>query len=290
VRFGLTVLAPVLAFAARTAFAAPEIEAQAHFGVATVPFDVTTLAEAKGQAFVLLAGAGHALTEPLSLELRVPLVFASVAQPAGSYVDAAALGNVQLGARYRLLERRSGDAALTLSARLEAGAPTASHGEDLMANRALAIADGIEGRGYPEWFTPGVLPITASTAVRRASPRVSLEAALRLPVLVRISEAHLPSATTNTRSVGFAAVVAVELKVRLSQRLALAPAGQLFVDILPAAQRGPADSRLQDLERLSLHVHLGSSAALIVDLQTAIGGELSGAIVAGGVRVTANLR
>jgi hypothetical protein len=291
----------VLVCAARTAFAVPaidsdlaprggELQAQAHFGVATTPFDVTTLGEAKGHAFVLLAGARQALSGPLSLELRTPLVLGSVAQPAGSYVDAAAVGNPQLGARYRFVERRAGDSALALSAALEVGAPVASHGEDLMANRVLAIADGIEGRGHPEWFTPGVLPITASAALRWASPRWSLAAELRLPLLVRVSEAQLPGAASNTRSIGFAAVAAVEARYRLSQRLSLAPAAHLFVDISPAVQHAPGISRLQDFERLSLHIHFGSSATLIVDLQTAIGGELAGAAVAGGLRLVTILR
>ena len=83
---------------------AGQLELGAHFGVATVPFDVTTLRQAKGQAFVLLAGARYALTDPLSLELRAPLVLGSVAQPAGSYVDAAAWGNPELGIRQQLLE------------------------------------------------------------------------------------------------------------------------------------------------------------------------------------------
>jgi len=300
-RSGVAAFAPVLIVAARTAFAMPaidsglapgggELQAQAHFGVATTPFDVTTLGEAKGQAFVLLAGARQALPGRLSLELRAPLVLGSVAQPAGSYVDAAALGNPQLGARYRFFERRSDASALALAAALEVGAPVASHGEDLMANRVLAIADGIEGRGHPEWFTPGVLPITASTALRWSSPRWSLAAELRVPLLVRVSEAQLPSAASNTRGLGLASIAAVEAGYRLSQRLSLAPAAHLFFDIVPAVEHAPGVSRLQDFERLSLHIHFGSSAALVIDLQTAIGGELAGSTVAGGLRLVANVR
>jgi len=299
---GVAAFAPVvLVFATGTALAAPavdcglaprngELAVQAHFGVATAPFDVTTLGEAKGQAFVFMAGARQALSEPLSLEVSAPMVLGSVAQPAGSYVDAAALGNPQLGARYQFFERRPGDSALALSAALEVGAPLASHGEDLMANRVLAIADGIEGRGHPEWFTPGVLPITASAALRRTSPRWSLAAELRVPLLVRVSEAHLPGATTNTRSLGVASVVVVEARFRLSERLSLAPAAHIFFDLAPAAQHAPGVSRLQDFERLSLHIHFGLNAALVVDLQTAIGGELSGSTVAAGARVVANFR
>ena len=290
----------VLIFAARTAFAEPaidpglapggaQIEAQAHFGVATTPFDVTTLPEAKGQAFALLAGGRYALSLPLSFELRIPLVLGSVAQPAGSYVDAAALGNPQMGVRYRFIDRRSGEAALGLAGAVEVGVPLASHAEDLMPNRVLAIADGVEGRAHPEWFTPGVAPITASSALRWSSAPWSLETELRLPLLVRVSEASLPRMTTNTKTLGLAAVASGEARYRLSQRLSLAAGAHLFFDIAPSVTHVRDVSRVQDFERLSLHIHFGSRAALVIDLQAAIAGELGGSTVAGGLRGVVNL-
>lgn len=296
----IALLAPLLLLA-RTAFAEPatdegrapggvQVEARAHFGVATAPFDVTTLPAAKGQAFVLLAAGGYALSEPLSFALRVPLVLGSVAQPAGSYVDAAALGNPQLGVRYRFMQRRSGEAALTLAGAVEVGAPLASHAENLMPNRVLAIADGVEGRGHPEWFMPGVIPITASSALRWASAPWSFETELRLPLFVRVSEADLPNATTNTKALGLAVVASGEARYRLSQRLSLATAAHLFFDIAPSVAHVRGVSRLQDFERLSLHVHVGSRAALVVDLQTAIAGELGGSMVAGGLRGVVNFQ
>ena len=292
--------AAVLSWAARTAFAEPaidpalppggaQIEAQAHFGVATTPFDVTALPEAKGQAFALLASGRYALSVPLSFELRAPLVLGSVAQPAGSYVDAAALGNPQMGVRYRFIQRRSGEATLGLAGAFEIGIPLASHAEDLMPNRVLAIADGIEGRAHPEWFTPGVLPLTPSGALRWASAPWSVETELRLPLLVRISEANLPSTSTDTNVLGFAAVAGAEARYRLSRRLSLAAGAHLFFDIAPSVAHVRDVSRVQDFERLGLHIHFGSRAALVVDLQTAIAGELGGSTVAGGLRAVVNL-
>jgi hypothetical protein len=296
----ITLSAALLNFMARTAFAEPaidpqltaggaQIEAQAHFGVATAPFDVSTLPEAKGQAFVFLAGGGYALSTPLSLELRVPWVLGSVAQPAGSYVDAAALGNPQVGVRYWALQRSTGDSTLGLAGAIELGIPLASHAEDLMANRALAIADGIEGRAHPEWFTPGVMPLTPSGALRWVSGPWSLETQLRLPLLVRISEANLPSTTTNTQALGFAAISSGEARYRLSQRLSVAAAAHLFFDIAPSVAHVRDVSRVQDFERLSLLIHFGSRAGLVIDLQTAIAGELGGSMVAGGLRSFVNL-
>jgi hypothetical protein len=263
---------------------------QAHFGVSTAPFDVTSLPEAKGQAFVFLAGGRYALSQPLSLELHVPFVLGSVAQPAGSYVDAAALGNPELGARYRFVDRSAGVSTLALSGAFAVGAPLASHGQNLMPNRVLAIADGIEGRGHPEWFTPGVVPLTPATALHWASGAWSLETELRLPLLVRVSDADLPSSSTNTRSFGLATVLGLEARYRLSQRLSLASAAQLFFDLIPAVEHVRDVSRVQDFERLSLYIHFGSLASLVVDLQTAIGGELGGSTVGGGLRAGLNLR
>jgi len=47
---------------------------------------------------------------------------------------------------------------------------------------------------------------------------------------------------------------------------------------------------VQDFERLSLHIRFGSMVTLVVDLQTAIGRELGGSMVAGGFRAVVNLR
>jgi hypothetical protein len=300
-KLGTARSAAILVFAGRTAFAQPaidpnlplrggQLELQALFGVSTTPFDVTSLPEAKGQAFVFLTGGRYSLSEALSLELRVPLVLGSVAQPAGSYVDTAALGNPGLGARYRFVDWRAGASTLALSGAVEVGAPLASHGENLMPNRVLAIADGIEGRGHPEWFTPGVVPITPSTTLRWAAAPWSLETELRLPLLARVSEASLPSSGSNTQSFGVATVVGLEARYRLSQRLSVASAAQLFFDLVPVVEHVRDLSRVQDFERLSLHIHFGSLAALAVDLQTAIAGELGGSTVAFGLRAGLNLR
>jgi hypothetical protein len=284
-----------LASLAPSAFAEPGIDSgqprrrvqiagQAHFGVATTPFPVSTLRRAKGQAFVFAAAAGYDVSSRVALELGVPWVLGSVARPAGSYVDTAALGAPQLGARYELVRRRSRTSALDVDAGLSVGLPFASHADDLMPNRVLAIADGIEGRGQPEWFTPGALPITARATVRWTARGWSVDGTLKLPLLVRVSEADLPSATTSTHRVGLAMVASTEVRYGLSRRYSLALAEQLFFDVAPLASHVGDVSPVQDVERLSLQVRLGSTGSLIVDLQTAIGGDLSGSMLGGGLR------
>ena len=114
----VALFAQLLFCASRTALAEPalppsrssigsQIEALAHVGVATSPFDVRALPEAKGQALWFLASGRYALSDPLAFELHVPFALGSVAQPAGSYIDTAALGNPELAVRYRLWETQA---------------------------------------------------------------------------------------------------------------------------------------------------------------------------------------
>jgi hypothetical protein len=255
------------------------VEGEALIGQASTPFDVMTLHEAKGQGLVLAAGERHAVSPVLVLDLRVPIVLASVAQPASSYVDEATPGNPQLGARYRLL-----DSTVALTAGLDVGAPIAGHDRTLIANRALAIANGIEGLAHPELFTPGVLPVTPHAELSWARSPWTMSAELRIPVLVRVSDADMPAAMARTNAIGLTTTVAGEARRQLSPRLALAAAAQLFADFAPSVEHVRAVSRLQDLERLTLDIRLGSHALLALDLQTAIGGELGGSMFAGGLR------
>ena len=263
-----------------------QLSAQALFGVATAPFEVSSLRQAKGQAFVFDAAARYAVTDPLSVELRVPWILGSVAQPAGSYVDAAALGNPQLGARYRIASSSTGAARFSVDALLNLGLPVASHAADLMPNRLLAIANGVEGRGRPDWFSPGALPITAGVRARWAWPAWSVAGALELPLLIRTSQADLPAETTHTKALGFAIIAFAELRYRLTRRWTLALAEQVFFDVSPLASYAAEVSPIQDFERLGVHIQLGSSTTLSIDLQTAIAGELGGSMLAGGLRTT----
>src|SRR5262245_33672290 len=61
-------------------------------GVATAPLASTSLGEAKGQAIVGVLSAFTAIAHPLWIGVQLPLVGASVAQPANSYLDDAAWG------------------------------------------------------------------------------------------------------------------------------------------------------------------------------------------------------
>jgi hypothetical protein len=265
------------------------IQANVHFGLATAPFDVMPLPEAKGQAVTFLASGRYLLRPEVAIEIRVPIVLASLAQPAGSYVDRAAIGNPQLGASYRWRLRRLADEELAASAGVDLGVPIATHDGALLSNRALAIANGVDGLARPELYTPGTLPITCFAEVRWVWRPWQLGVAARVPLLVRTSDADLPSSMARTRAVGVGGVLAVEGWRRMSRRLALASTAQLFVDGVPSAEHVRAVSRVQDLERVSLHIAIGARATLVVDVQTAFGGALGGSMLGVGLRSVVEL-
>lgn len=260
------------------------IGVEAHLGLATAPFDVMTLPEAKGQAFVITLDGSHPLGSNASIGIRAPFVIASVEQPAGSYVDDATVGNPQLRGAYRLLAHRTGTSVITLVGGLDIGAPLAGHSTTLMPNRALAIANAAEGMGSPDLFTPGVVPLTPSGSLQWISMPWRVDGTVRLPLLIRVSEADMPNAGTTTNAIGFASVLGIEGTRQLTRRLALAAATRLTVELLPVADHVRSISRLQDLERLSLAIRVGGRAALIVDLQAALGGELGRSMFGFGVR------
>jgi hypothetical protein len=258
-----------------------EVRAQAHLGVATSPFYVPAFPHARGQAWVMQVGAGVALSQQLHLDLRAALVLGSVAQPAGSYLDTRAFGNPELVGSYTWSMGHLFEAPLTLSAGLGVAAPLASHRNDYMPDRMLAVADGLFGRGRAEWFTPGVLPVTPQVRLVAAWPVWRARAELRLPLLVRTSDVGLERSAT--RALGLAGVLEGQVSARLSEVLSLSATVHLFFDAVPPVRPIREASRLQDFERLSLTVHLSPSAELLVDVQTAIGGALGGSMVGGGL-------
>jgi hypothetical protein len=263
---------------AANAFAEPQVtvEADAHFGLAQAPFDAPGLPDAKGQALSFAAGGAWDITPALALDLRVPFVIASVAQPAGSYVDTAALGNPQLGVTARL--------SPNLAVGIRAGIPLASHDAQLLANRGLAIANGLDGLAHPEMFTPGVAALTPFATARGSSGPWSAAIEARFPILLRVQDADME--TAQPRSIGLAAVLAAELRRQLSHRLALAFAPALAIDVRPVTAHVRDGSRFQDLERASLDIAVGARSQISVDVQAALFGDEALATIAIGARYT----
>jgi hypothetical protein len=256
------------------------VDATVHFGVTEAPFEAPGLPEAKGHGLVLLVEGSYAVAPRYVVGLRLAAVLVSVAQPAGSYVDRAALGNPQL----RIARQAFARGSISVVAGLDLGAPLAGHDDDLMPNRALSIADAIEGRGAPELFVPGVLPIAMFGELAFASAGWAVDGSLRLPLLVRVSDANMPGASTN--AVGSAAVLSARAQRRLTGRLAAGISTQVVADIAPVYEPTRDRGRAQDLERLGLAIRLGGRTELTLEFQAAFAGDLGGSTFGGGGRVS----
>lgn len=254
-------------------------------GVSTSPFFVPSLPTAKGHAIALLANGRVRLDQGLALAAHVPVVLGSVAQPAGALVDASAVGNPVLELLWESSVARVLDTTPTLSLGFGVGAPLASHDDGLLSNRVLAIADGLEGHGHSEWFTPGVLPLMPSVRLSALWTGWHVAAGLRLPTLLRVSDASMGDA--DARGLALAAVVDVNASTRLSESLSVEAAIQMVIDVVAPVSHVRPVSPLQDLERLSLYAKLSSSMKVGFELQTATSGAIGGSMVAAGVALAA---
>lgn len=265
------------------------LQEQAHFGVATAPFEVRPLAQAKGQAFSFVTGGWLRIDDVGWVGLRLPVVAGSVAQPAGSYVDEAAWGNPELRAATRLALVDRDGLRLRLAAGAGVGVPLAEHATSLLPNRVLAVANGIEGLAEPELFRPGRLPVTAFGQVDAVSGRWRILGMLKVPVLVRVSGADLPSGESESRAAGVAAVARVEGRVSITRAFGLALSPQVFVDVLPAAVHVRETAPVQLLLRGGPFFQVSSWGSIAIDVQAPLGGPLGGSTIGGGCRLGVSL-
>ncbi|HEX2672483.1 MAG TPA: hypothetical protein VHM25_16490 [Polyangiaceae bacterium] len=257
---------------------------RAHLAVASTPFDVQALPEANGQVLSFVTDAWYELRDETWLGLRLPLVAASVRQPAGSYLDEAAWGNpeLRLARRFTLILRTGVRLQLTLGGGV--GIPLAEHDRSLMPNRALAIANAGEGLAEPELFTPGELPLTPFARLDYTSRGFRALALLKVPLLLRVSDADLPSTQSQPRAFGLSSLLALEGSYDFTRHLGMALASQWVVEVLPASEHVRSVPALQWLVRASPYYAMGERGSVLVDVQAPIGGALGGTTFALGVR------
>jgi hypothetical protein len=265
------------------------VSEEAHFGVATAPFEARSLPEAKGQALAFVT-EGWLRVDGLGwVGLRVPAVAGSMAQPAGSYIDEAAWGNpeVRAAARAVLVDRERLSLRLTVGGGV--GVPVAEHAASLLPNRVLAIANGARGFADPELFRPGRLPLTPFAQLDATTGRWRVIGLLKVPLLLRLTDADLPSGESRSRAVGLAAVARVEGRVAITRAFGLSLSTQLFVDALPAVAHVRETSPLQLLLRGGPFFAIADRVSIAVDVQAPVGGALGGSTVAAGIRLGAAL-
>ncbi len=251
------------------------------------PYVTTAFPEVSGYGVRLRLDAELALGPVLKLGLRVPLVLARIEQPAGGLFGEAAWANPELSAGVAQPWLARDGWQLLGATRLAIGLPLAEYdasGSEL-SGRALALADAGEGFAESELYTPGVLPIVLSERVMLKSSRFRFGAALKLPLLVRISEAGLPR-QTETHALGLEPVAELSARVELLRWFALESAPRLTWRLLLPV--GSTTSKLQLLLPVALHFRLAQPLELDAVVQAPVAGALGGTTFAGGLRVTAS--
>ncbi len=258
------------------------VELESRFGTGTAPYPTTAFPEVSGYALLLDLNAQVALTAQLELGARLPLVLARIEQPAGALYAEAAWGNPELNATFQRALLARGELRLRGATRLAVGAPLASDDSraSQLEGRALVLANAFEGFGEPELYTPGVLPVTPAGLLQLDYRRWQLTASLKLPFLLRVSDANLP-ADSRTQRLGFEPVMELGGSVRLLRWLALGAAPRMSVRAVSVVEDGAPPLQLLAIGRLEFR--LGEALRLTALFQAPVGGALGGSTFAGGL-------
>jgi hypothetical protein len=256
-------------------------------GVATTPLASNSFAEAKGHAVVTVLSAYAAVTPPVWIGLQVPLVAASVAQPAGSYLDEAAWGAPRIFAAIQWDRPLRETMSLRTTMRFSAGAPFAEHGPAgwLLENRALSIANAVEGWLGPELYTPGAVPLEATLRLDLATMPWIVSGGVKLPLTLRVSDADL--SPERTRKVGFSPTIEA-IVAHWRKRFGLSLGTYLVTQVLRIDDAPRPGSRLQLVVRPEVAWRLGENMLLAADVIVPLGGALGGATFGLGVHVAAS--
>jgi hypothetical protein len=171
------------------------LDLQLRGGGATTPFFTTAFPSARGHGLVLQLGGAYRLRRDWLLDVQMPLVILSLAQPAGSYVDVFSWGNPNISARWRRALWQGARFALHGVAGASLALPIAQQGpsESLFGLRALQVASAMDGLRSQELYTSGVIPIAGSAALLLERIDWGFEGSLRVPVFARFSRAGLGS-------------------------------------------------------------------------------------------------
>ena len=167
---------------------------------------------------------------------------------------------------------------------LAMGAPLAEHDVAHLAGRALRLADALEGFSEPGLYTPGVVSISPTATFSAEKSGWKLSAAVRVPLLFRVSDADL-SSDAPARRFGVVPIASLELQRRLLRWLSLAAAPRLTaLTFAPVDERGAA---VQVLAAGRADARLGEHLTVSALLQAPLGRPLGGSTVAGGLRLAA---
>jgi hypothetical protein len=246
-------------------------ELRARIGSVEAPFYTTAqpMVTSESQAYALVLSAWYDLAPSWRGGVRLAAATSSIEEPGGSYTAAYTIGNPILYA-----EHGRSVAGFRIGARASLGLPLAGHGPEasLVRNRVLAASDALEGWRDPELYRPGVLPLALEAEAARIRSHWRARVALKLPVLVRVSDAGLP-AEARVRALGLQPILTVDAAWRprtwLSVGLAVHAVALARAQIDPvrdvgrsgALHVGVAPHVALELRRLTLGLELLAAAA-----------------------------
>lgn len=250
-------------------------------GQSTAPYFTAVFPRASGYGASIVVGGSVPLTSRFYVGARIPLVLMRVQQPAGALYAEAAWANPELSAALQQpwFDYRSWRSHIVASFAL--GAPLAEHDAAQLAGRALRLANALEGFSEPALYTPGVIPFTPSGTFTLQNPRWKLSAALGVPLLVRVSDADLPSGA-HPRQFGVIPVASVEVQCRVLRWLSLAVSPRLSAAaIAPVEDHAPP---VQVLAAAHADFRFAESLSVSALFQVPVGPPLGGSTAAGGLR------
>lgn len=247
-------------------------------GVVDAPFVTTAFPEVSGFADVLTGTAGVHFRALGWLRLRVPITVVRLDFPAAAQVTETAFGNVELELEREYRFPRFPSTRVTLLGAIVA--PSAQHGSSaaLLANRALALGSALNGGKHSARLTPGVTGVRLGATLEHSQPPFAFSASLDVPLLVRISDASLPS-ETETRPLGVLPALDLRATLWITWGFGASLSAGLITEPLrvqePALERD-RDQRVQAVTEPALHLRLGDSLALGLDGSIPVAGRLGG--------------
>ncbi len=261
---------------------AAEISLAVLGGAATAPFVTMDFPLVDGGGAAVLVATRVRVRPRLAVGARVPLALVNVGQPAGSYVAEAAWGNPELFVERAYLPDVS--RPLFVRARLAVGAPLAEYGSNgLMENRALAITDAVLAWRERELFIPGVVPITPAGEVTLPFRRWSAHAIVKMPVLVRVSDA---SGEGTTNAVGLTPVLGLEARAEITSRAHVTGGVHGAFELVRPLVWMDERSRVQTILHADFAWRITAGFGLGVSVLVPVGGPLGGETFAAGISLT----
>ena len=259
-----------------------EVDVEALAGAATAPFVTPELPDAKGRGMVVVFGGFYRANSGLCAGLYVPATVTRLREPSGTFTDEPSWGNPMFWGERRFALSRDPLRRLDGWVRIGVGAPLADMGprNSLTKNRALAVADALDGFRDREFFTPGVVPFALASGVVLDAGTFGVEGSVKLVPMVRIDDAFLPAAVR--KDAALVAVANAGGSFWPFPELGFGALATLSVDAAPAAH-SPRESEPQLVLSPAVLARAGRTR-LGTELVVPVAGALGGTTIALGFR------